>query len=81
MWREKDFLSKNPCGAPGCGEQTPDARGEGVGRLDEKGKGIKGTNWQLQNSPGDAQHRTGNSVNNIAITIVSMVLGGCWNIL
>ena len=42
--------------------------GGGWGR-DEKVKGIRSTNWQLQNSHGDVKYGIGNTVNNIAITM------------
>ena len=43
------------------------ARGEGVERLCEKG--LRSTNWQLQNCHGDVKYSTGNIVNNIVITM------------
>ena len=44
------------------------ARWEGFGRLGETGAGIRGTNWQLQNSHEDVRYSIGNVVNNIVIT-------------
>ena len=35
----------------------------------KKVKGLRSTNWQLQNSHGDVKHSIGNIVNNILLTI------------
>ena len=35
----------------------------------EKMKGLRSTNWQLQNSHGDVKYSIGNIVNNIVITV------------
>ena len=32
-------------------------------------KGLESTNWKLQNSHGDVKYSTGNTVNNIVITM------------
>ena len=41
----------------------------------KKVKGIRSTNWQLQNSPGDVKYSIGNTVNDI-VTTACMVPGG-----
>lgn len=45
------------------------ARGEGLGGLSEKVKGLRSTNGQLQNSHGDAKNSTGAIVHNIVVTM------------
>ena len=46
------------------------ARGAGgSGGWVKKGKGLRSTNWWLQNSPRDVKLSTGNVVNNIVITM------------
>ena len=45
------------------------ARQEGVGELGEKGKGLRSTNWQLQNNHAKVKYGTRNIVNNIVITM------------
>ena len=37
--------------------------------LVKKRKGLRSTNWLLQNSRGDAKHRIGNRVNNVLTTM------------
>ena len=47
----------------------------------KKGKGLRSTNWQLQNSHGDIKYSLGNIVNTIVMTIhgircIQDLLGG-----
>ena len=47
----------------------------------KKGKGLRGTNWQSQNSHRDIKYRMGNRVSNIVIIMYSArwvleILGG-----
>ena len=35
----------------------------------EKAKGLRSTDWRLQNSHGDAKYSTGNTVSNTVITV------------
>ena len=41
----------------------------GVGGLVEKVKGLRSTNWQLQNSHEDVKYSIGDRVNSIVITM------------
>ena len=41
----------------------------GLGRWVKKVKGLRSTNWQLQNSQGDVKYCIENIVNNIVITM------------
>ena len=41
--------------------------GEGLGRWMKKVKGLRSTNWQLQNSHGDVKYSIGNIVSNTVI--------------
>ena len=51
------------------------ARGEGRwGILGEKVKGLRSTNWLLQNSHGDVRYSIGNTANDIVVTMC----GGRW---
>ena len=43
--------------------------GRGIGGLDEKGEGLRSTNWLLQNSHKDVRYSTGSTVSNIVITM------------
>ena len=43
--------------------------GEGLGDWEKKVKGLRRTNWKLQNSHRDVKHSTGNTVNNIVVTM------------
>ena len=45
------------------------AKGEGVGGLGVKGEGLNSTNGQLRSSHRDVKYSTGNTVNNIVITV------------
>ena len=47
------------------------ARWEGVRRWVETVKGLRSTNWLLQNSHGNVKYSIGDTVNNIVITVVS----------
>ena len=50
--------------------QTEDwQRREGLGNCVKKVKGLRSTDWQLQNSRGDAKYSTGSTVNNSVIAI------------
>ena len=51
------------------------AKGRGLEDCLKKVKGLRSTNWWLQNSHRDIKYSIGNIVNNIAITTV--VPGGC----
>ena len=44
--------------------------GEGLGDWEKKVKGLRRTNWKLQNSHRDVKYSTGNRVNNIVINYV-----------
>ena len=46
------------------------ARGEGVGDCVKKVKGLRSTDWSLQNSHGDAKYSIGNIVNNIVMPML-----------
>ena len=51
---------------PGYREQTDGQMG---GELVGKVRGLRGTNWQLQNQYGNVKHSMGNIVNSIVITM------------
>ena len=40
-----------------------------IGGMGEKVKGLRSTDWELQNSHGDVKYSLGNIVNNIVITM------------
>ena len=51
--------------------------GGGLGVWAKKVKGLRSTNWWLQNSDGDVKYSTGNRVNNIVLAMyrIRWVLG------
>ena len=52
-----------------CEEQTDDWQMQGwLGAWVKKLKGLRSTDWQLQNSHGDVKYSTGKTVNNSVIT-------------